>query len=170
VGESPQTQGAEIQVGIKTIAAEDFTNFSQIQFAQGIACYGIVSFDENPTTLQIKIVNDSEQEIAIKALIFEPVSAVSGRVNINTAPFEALSSLFDSDDLADTVLKNRPFGVKDNRRLGVGELMLTDSKFVSFHDHLTTHSDTYEIFSRGEYRPSSKTQAFQNIRTVITRD
>lgn len=170
VGENPQALGVLIQVGIKTLAAQDFTNFSQIQLTQGIACYGIVSLAENPTTLQLKVINDSEQEVAIKALLLEPVSVVSGRINVNTAPFEVLSSLFDSDDLADTVLKNRPFGVKDYRRLGVGELMLIDSKFASFHDLLTTHSDTYEIFSRGEYRPSSKTQAFQNIRTVITRE
>lgn len=169
LSEIPQTQGEEIQVGIKPLDLQEVMNFSQLLFTQGIACYGIVSFSDNPSAFQIKIINNSEHEIAIKAIILEPVSSVVGRINVNTAPLEVLSSLFDSDDLAREVLKNRPIGIKDNRRLGVGELFLIDPKFIPFHNSLTTSSDTYEILSRGGFNPTGKTQAFQNIRTVVER-
>lgn len=138
-------------------------------FNNGIAFYGNVEFPSGSLTFQLEIINDSSKDVFLKGIRFEPVSFVSGRINVNTAKEEVLSSVLMSDNLVSLILDNRPVGVKDNRKLGIGELFLLDSDFASFYNYLTVKSDVYEVISRGELRPTDKTMAYQIIRSVVER-
>ncbi|MBI5145318.1 MAG: lamin tail domain-containing protein [Candidatus Omnitrophica bacterium] len=160
----------EIQVAYRTDAAQEFKDFSTLIFNQGVAFYGWVDLSADTTlTLQLKIMNNSTGVVTLKEICLEPVNYTSGRINVNTATKEVLSSIFNSNLLADTVIKNRPIGLEASNKLGVGELLLLDSNFINFQNYLTVKSDVYEINSRGEYSPLNKTIAFQLIRSVTER-
>jgi hypothetical protein len=158
-----------IQVAIKTDDQQDFQNFSLLLFNQGAAFYGAVELSKEPSILELKIINDFEARLRLKEIQLEPVSFTRGRININTAKPEVLLSVFNSDKLVQEILKNRPLGAKDNRRLGVGELFLLDADFLSFHKALTVKSDVYKIVCKGEYNPASKIPISQTIHSVVER-
>jgi type II secretory pathway component PulK len=162
-------EGQIIQAGYRTDTKEDFRDFSTLLFTQGLASYGSIEFKEDAPVFQLKIINNTEKRLALEKIQFEPVNSTSGRINVNTAKPEVLRSILISDTLVDSVLQNRPIGIKGNRRLGVGELFLLHPDFLTFHNYLTVKSDVYEINCRGEYFPSQKTLAFQSIRTVVDR-
>ena len=162
--------GQRIQVALKPEEEKDFGSSTyQLLFNQGNAFYGVVGLPKEPYSFQLKIVNDSSQRLGLKAIQLEPINFKSGRINVNTASLEVLRSLFVSDDLVQIVLQNRPIGIKDDRRLGVGELFLQNPAFLIFHDNLTVKSDVYEINSWGEYVPLERTLAYQTIRSVVER-
>lgn len=167
--ENLTAEGEVIQVSYRTNSQEEFKDFSTLLFAQGIASYGSIEFKEDTPVFQLKIINNTEKRLSLEKIQFEPVNSTSGRINLNTAKSEVLKSILISDALVDTVLQNRPMGIKDNRSLGVGELFLLNPGFLTFHNYLTVKSDIYEINCRGEYFPSQKTLAFQTIRTVVDR-
>jgi DNA uptake protein ComE-like DNA-binding protein len=162
-------EGEEIKVAYKTDDKEEFKDFSSLLFTQGSAFYGRIELKEENLTLQLKIINDSEERLVLKQIQLEPIDSVRGRININTASPEALRSILISDELTQTILNNRPIGVKDNRNLGIGELFLLDPRFLNLHNYLTVKSDVYEINCRGEYYLQGKTLAYQTIRTVLER-
>lgn len=162
-------EGEKILLSYKTDSKGDFKDYSSLLFVQGVAFYGKVEFKEDNSFFGLKIINDSEKKLAIDKVQLEPIDSVYGRININTAKEEALLGIISSESLVETILNNRPIGNKDNRKLGVGELFLLDSNFLSFHNSLTVKSDVFEIYSRGEYSPQEKTMAYQIIRTVLER-
>ncbi len=143
--------------------------FGNLLFAEGIAFYGKVEVREDKTTLQLKIINDSEKKLVLKKIQLEPVSSVAGRVNVNTATKEVLASVLGSGSLAETIISNRPIGVKGNLHLGIGELFLLNQGFLALHNYLTVKSDVFEVICRVEYSPAGKTMAYQIIRTVLER-
>jgi hypothetical protein len=160
----------KVQVSLKTEESGEFSLPATIFFtSQGVLLYGKIEFPKDPALLSLQITNNSEKKIALKKIRLEPIYLSVGRININTAKREVLRSIFTSDTLVDLLLQNRPLGAKDNRKLGIGELFLLDENFLAFHDYLTVKSDAYEINSRGEYSPSGKTLALQNIRSVVER-
>lgn len=159
--------GERIKVAIKI--GDNKQDFYPLLFAGGFAVYGTVDFVSDSLNFQLEIINDSSKKISLKGIRLEPVSSVSGRINVNTAKEEVLSSVLISDNLVNLILSNRPIGLKDNRNLGIGELFLLDPDFVSFHNYLTVKSDVYEIISRGELIPAAKTIAYQVIRSVVER-
>ncbi|MCX5697573.1 MAG: lamin tail domain-containing protein [Candidatus Omnitrophica bacterium] len=169
--ESTQFSGNEkVQVSLKTGSQQDFTPAATIFFTtQGIIFYGKIEFLKNPSQLTLKIVNNTETRIAIKSIQLEPIYVTPGRINVNTARAEVLRGILGSDSLVQTVIKNRPIGAKDSRKLGVGDLFLLDSSFLAFHNYLTVKSDVYEIRCRGEYHPIDKILATLNIRSVVER-
>lgn len=138
-------------------------------FDNGIAFYGTVEFLSDSLNFQLEIINDSSKDIFLKGIRLEPVSFVSGRINVNTAKEEVLSSVLTSNNLVNLIIGSRPIGIKDNRKLGIGELFLLNSDFVNFHKYLTVKSDVYEIVSRGELIPAGKIIAYQIIRSVVER-
>ena len=119
--------------------------------------------------MEFKIVNPSEKKIRVKKIRIEPIAQTLGRINVNTAKKETLTSILSSEALAKKITDNLPIGSKDTRLMGVGELFLLDENFLAYHNYLTVKSDIYEIKCRGEYHPSDKTLATQNIRTVVDR-
>lgn len=168
VSENLSAEGDKIQVSYKTDKEQVFTNFSSPLFAQGIAFFGEVILPQNSTIFGLKIISDSERKISLKAIILEPVYSVQGRININSAKKEVLNSLL-GPELANIAIKERPIGNKNNRKLGIGDLFLLDSNFVSFHNNLTVKSDVYAIISRGESSRLNQTQANQTIYSVVDR-
>jgi hypothetical protein len=162
-------EGKRIQVAYRIDPKEEFSGFSSLLFLSGACLYGEVVLEKEPSFFQLKIINDSDGRVGLKGIRLEPIKSTPGRININTAKPEVLYSLFDSDALVQTILKNRPFGNKNGRRLGVGELFLLDPNFFPFYNYLTVKSDIYEIRCRGEYSPAQKTLAYQTIRTVVER-
>lgn len=160
----------EIIVSYRTNAAEEFKNLSTLIFNQGVAFYGWVDLTaEIQVSLQLKIINNSTGAVTLKEICLEPVNYTIGRINVNTASREVLRSILNSNLLAEAAIENRPIGLKEGNKMGVGELFLLDSNFINFHNYLTVKSDVYEINSRGEYSPANKTIAYQLIRSVIER-
>jgi len=163
-------EGEEIQVGVKTEITGEFKDFQSLLFTAGVAFYGTVEIPKSSTTLQLKIITDSKKiKSGLKLIRLEPVVSTQGRININTANAQVLRSLFAAESLADKVLNNRPLGIKDERKLGIGELFLLDSGAIPFYNYLTVKSDVYEITCRGDFSPQGKTIAYQTVRTVIER-
>jgi len=163
--------GNEIQIGIKTDPAQDFKDFKPVLFNQGIAFYGTVQMPQAvSSSLWLKISSGAKEILTgLKKVRLEPIFSTLGRVNINTAQPQVLFSLFNSEDLAQIVLKNRPIGTNNGGKLGVGELFLLNEGFLPFYNYLTVKSDVYEINCRGEYYPQDKTLSYQTIRTVVER-
>lgn len=159
----------DARVAVMPSGKEDFGDFSPLIFSNGVAFFGIVTLTESPSSLQVKVINDSTRRLGLKEIQLEPVEAVSGRININTAKPEVFRSIINSDFLAQALSENKPIGIKDDRRLGVGDLLLLNSDFLPYHKALTVKSDVYEIFCRGEYYPQNRTIAYENIRTVLER-
>jgi hypothetical protein len=164
-----KAEGDQIQLFYKTDIQEEFKNPSLLIFAQGVALFGSIELKSDNSVLQIKIINDSGKKLALKSIVLEPVSSVAGRININTAKQEVLRSILPNEGMVQSVLQNRPLGIKDNLKLGIGQLFLLDPNFIPVCNLLTVRSDIYEINSRGEYNPQGKTLAYQNIRTVVER-
>jgi hypothetical protein len=168
--ENLKAEGETALVSYKTDSQAEFQDASLLLFTQGVALFGSIELKSETKVLQIKIVNDSDKRLALKKIVLEPIACVSGKINVNTAGPEALSSILSSDTLVQEVLQNRPLGIKDGLKLGVGQLFLLDTNFLSLYNLLTVRSDIYEINCRGEYNnPQGKTLAFQNIRTVVER-
>ena len=162
-------EGEKIQVAYKTNSKEEFKDFSSLLFSQGVAFYGRVECEDGDSLFALKIINDSAEKLVLKKIRLEPVNSTGGRININTATEEVLRSVLSSKGLVQIILENRPIGIKEGRKLGVGELLLLDPGFLSLHNCLTVKSDVYEINCRGEYSPYPSPKALQNIRTVVER-
>lgn len=159
----------DARVAVMPSGKEEFENFSPLMFNNGVAFFGMVTLTESPSILEVKVINDSTHRFGLKEIQLEPVEAVSGRINVNTAKPEVFRSIINSDFLMQALSENKPVGIKDDRRLGVGDLLFLNSDFLPFHKALTVKSDVYEIFCRGEYYPQSRTIAYQDIRTVLER-
>lgn len=125
--------------------------------------------------LLISVINQEDKPFKIHSIILEPRNIIEGRININTAPVEIMNFLFGVN--AEKVINNRPYGEKDSRFLGVGDLLTGNilgedsvskmnaiEKILSF---ITTHSDVYEIISIGESNGLQK--AKHKIETVVER-
>jgi hypothetical protein len=160
----------KVQVMVQTDEQEDFSPPATIFFSPaGAILYGKIELLKDPARLAVKVINNTESEISLRSIRLEPIYMTLGRINVNTATAVVLRSVLGSDALAQTVINNRPIGMKDSRKLGVGDLFLLDPSFLAFHTYLTVRSDVYEISSRGEYYPLDKTLAFLNIRSVVER-
>lgn len=165
-----ESEGEEIQVGIRTNTSEEFKEMRTLIFVLKTAFYGAMEIPQDSSILQIKIIADTKKvKSGLKQVQLEPIVFTPGRINVNTAKREVLRSLFGTDGLVDTVVNNRPIGISDTRRLGVGELFLQDAALINFSNSLTVKSDIYEILSRGDFLPHEKTLAYQTVRTVIER-
>jgi type II secretory pathway component PulK len=163
--------GQKIEVTYKINPAEEFNEPVSILFSQGVGLYGMVDIpgEDGSATLQLKIVSDSPSPLRLKSIRLEPIYAVDGRINVNTAKLQVLHSIFNADNLVQAIINNRPLGVNEKTRLGVGQLFLLDAAYLPFHNLLTVKSDIYEINSLGESYRQGRTQAYQVIRTVFRR-
>lgn len=163
------SSGQKVEVSAKLEGEDAFSSPAPASMNQGIVFYGAFDLDEDTMDFQLKVTNDSDKQVRLKTLRLEPVNSVIGRINVNTAKEEVLSSLFSSATLTEAVLKNRPLGLKDNRKLGLGDLLVIDLGFLPFLNSLTLRSDVYEVLSRGEYTATGSNPTFQTIRSVVQR-
>ena len=146
-----------------------FQNEALLLFSHGVALFGTVEIGAESSNLQIKVIHDDDKTLTLADAMLEPIPVLYGKVNVNTADENVLRSVLGSDVLVQQVLENRPLGIKEKLKLGVGELFLLNEDFIPVSSLLTVRSDTYEINCTGEYNPEGKTLAYQNIRTVMER-
>jgi hypothetical protein len=163
------SEGGKLFVTYKKDSKEDFKEPSPLVFNHGIAFYGLIELNKENPTLEIKIINGDEKKLVVEKIQLEPIYYVQGRININTAKREVLNSIFLSNALTETVLNNRPLGVRGEKKLGIGDLFLLNENFLPFHSYLTVRSDVYEINCLGEYVLNNKAVSHQTIRTVVER-
>lgn len=104
-----------------------------------------------------------------------------GPVNINTAPLEVLRALPDmTEPLASRLIAGRPYGDRDQKGRGIGDVLLGDvlgadeeTKLAVFRrlaHLLTTRSDMFQIQSVGQAtNEDDRVNASQRITTVVQR-
>ncbi|MDP3703828.1 MAG: type II secretion system protein GspK, partial [Candidatus Omnitrophota bacterium] len=103
-----------------------------------------------------------------------------GPVNVNTAPLEVLRALPGmTDELASRIISSRPYGDKEQKGRGIGDLLVgevlgaTDEDVLAVFRHiahlLTTRSDMFQILSLGQAIDGDRVDASQRIQTVIQR-
>jgi hypothetical protein len=103
-----------------------------------------------------------------------------GPVNVNTASLEVLRALPGmTDQLASRIIAARPYGDKDQKGRGIGDLLdgdvlgATDEDvlevFRQMAHLLTTRSDMFQIISLGQALDEDRVGATQRIQTVIQR-
>jgi hypothetical protein len=103
-----------------------------------------------------------------------------GPVNVNTAPLEVLRSLPGmTEQLASRIIASRPYGDRDQKGRGIGDLLVGEVLGTTEEDvleifrqiaHLlTTRSDMFQILSLGQALDDDRVGASQRIRTVIQR-
>lgn len=153
---------------------------------EGLAYGGIIDIGgDDPmstadNTLEIKLSNASNSTTAhFYYLRLDPFASVYGRININTAPKEVLSSLPYVNSLeADMIINDRPFGNKNGVYKGIGDLFLSNiftndperaSKLGTLSNLITVRSHVFEIISRAQVLEQEKVIATQEIKTIIER-
>ncbi|MBI4003897.1 MAG: general secretion pathway protein GspK, partial [Candidatus Omnitrophica bacterium] len=103
-----------------------------------------------------------------------------GPVNVNTAPLEVLRALPGmTDQLASRIIAGRPYGDRDEKGRGIGDLLAGDvlgateedvlENFRRLAHVLTTRSDMFQILSVGQAIDGDRVDATQRIQTVIQR-
>ena len=103
-----------------------------------------------------------------------------GAVNVNTAPMEVLRALPGmTEQLASRIIASRPYGDKDQKGRGIGDLFVGEvlgtteedvlEVFRQIAHVLTTRSDMFQILSLGQALDDDRVGATQRIQTVIQR-
>jgi len=103
-----------------------------------------------------------------------------GPINVNTAPLEVLRSLPGmTEQLASRIIASRPYGDKDQKGRGIGDLLVGEvlgtteedvlEVFRQIAHLLTTRSDMFQILSLGQAMDDDRVGASQRIQTVIQR-
>jgi type II secretory pathway component PulK len=103
-----------------------------------------------------------------------------GPVNINTAPLEVLRALPGmTDQLASRIIAGRPYGDREEKGRGIGDLLVGGvlgsteedvlENFQRLAHLLTVRSDLFQIMSLGQAIDGDRVEATQRIQTVIQR-
>ncbi|MBN1794608.1 MAG: hypothetical protein JW844_06555 [Candidatus Omnitrophica bacterium] len=141
------------------------------------------------STLEVRLKNTSPKGVAhFDYLRLDPSSEKSGAININTASQAVLEALPGIDSgYAARIMQNRPYGNKENKRRGIGDLLVGDvlrpleyedeadkerqmlGLFGAFSNYVTVRSDTYGITVIGQIVKRDKIQAEKRIETIIER-
>lgn len=131
--------------------------------------------------LEIKIKNSSKTGGAHFDFIrLDPVNAIDGKININTASQKVLSVLPGIDEqIAERIVNNRVFGNKNGLWLGIGDLISTNvlgtgdsdkkARFKQISNLITVHSDIYRIIVTAQILEDNKVLAEKKIWTVFER-
>ena len=154
---------------------------------EGLASCGIVSIGQDypngtlDNVLEIKLRNVSDTNIShFYYLRLDPLRNVYGRVNINTAPQEVLTTLPNmSGGAASSIINNRPLGNMDGIYKGIGDLFLIDifgdyeekiRSIGSLSNYITVRSNVFKIIARAQVLDRDRVVATQEIKTIIERD
>lgn len=165
-----------IKVGIRIGEEGEFISSSSLLIENGQAYYGKIAIPA-VTSLEMEITDNSSELMGFNYLVIEPSYEIEGRININTAPVEVLGALSLSSSAIDNILINRPFGEEDARKLGTGELLISDTLGVSDEERLegfrqisnliTVKSDMYKIISVGEGLKEGKESGISQVVTAV---
>jgi len=132
-------------------------------------------------TLEMRIKNASADEVSYFDYIrLAPVPEVSGKININTASAEVLSSLpLIDEETASSIISGRPYGNQEDKGRGIGDILATDvldsdadekiAKFSAVSNLITVRSDSYQIIATGQALKNGRVMAEKRIRMVIER-
>jgi len=163
-----------------------FTDWSPslITDAQGRITVGQITIGVDstpPNTLTLELLCKSASGIChVASARLDPQLIRIGPVNLNTAPREVLLALPGvTETIASRILAGRPYGDKEGKGRGLGDLLIDDtlgvdeeSKLGVFRQcaHLlTTRTDVFEIVSLGQSQSGKRDTAIQKIRAVIQR-
>ena len=103
-----------------------------------------------------------------------------GAINVNTAPLEVLRALPGmTDALAARIIAGRPYGNRDGKRRGIGDLLQgsvlggsEEEKLDAFRQiaHLlTVRSDVFQIISFGQMLDEDRVRSTQRVETIVQR-
>jgi type II secretory pathway component PulK len=158
-----------------TPGANNGVSFGRIEIGTGSA----VSLPAHQIELRLK--NASASNIAhFDYVCLAPLPYVPGKLNINTASKEALQALplIDASG-AQRIINGRPFGDKENKGRGIGDVLSGDildsdadakiTKFSAISNLITVRSHTYRIIATGQLLRNGRVMAEKRISTVIER-
>lgn len=171
------------------LADDTWTPFTPelIPGANNGVCFGRIEIGtENPASLpankiEIRVKNVSANNIAHFDYIYlAPRAYVPGKININTASTDVLQALpLIDQDTAQQIVANRPYGNKEEKGRGIGDLLfgnILDSeaeeklaKFSAISNLITVRSDTYQIIATGQALHNGRVMAEKRVRAVIKR-
>ncbi len=132
-------------------------------------------------TLEIKLKNSSRTAVSHFDFIrLEPKNLIDGRLNINTAPIEALQCLPGVDaGIAQKIISNRPYGNKNGLGLGIGDLLAWDilpgneeerlKLFKKISNLVTFHSNLFRIIVTAQTLQDGKVLAEKKVWTTFER-
>jgi hypothetical protein len=134
-----------------------------------------------PQTLTLEVKCSSPSGIChLDHVRLDPQLIRIGPVNVNTAPVDVLLALPGmTDALASRIIASRPYGDKDQKGRGIGDLFLDDVLGTDEEDKLetfrrlahllTTRSEVFQILSLGQGMDGNRVQATQRIQTIVQR-
>jgi hypothetical protein len=116
----------------------------------------------------------------LDALSLDPQLVRVGLLNINTAARDVLLTLPEmTEPLADRMIAGRPYGDRQEKGYGVGDLLLGETLGTDEEERLavfrrlahlcTTRSEVFHITGVGQKTDDAKVQASQRIVTVVQR-
>ena len=132
-------------------------------------------------TLELRVRNDSSSGIAhLNWVSLTPQWLRPGVVNINTASRAVLMALPGmTASMADRLIAGRPYGNRDGKRRGIGDLLLSDALGASDQQRLeafeplanliTVRSNHFQLIATGQVLEHGRSVAEKRIRTVIER-
>jgi len=139
------------------------------------------SLSTPPGMLELKIKNVSKTGAAHFDFIrLDPVNYIDGRININTASKRVLTAMPGIDELiADNIIKNRPYGNKNNLRLGIGDIATGNilgstelerkQRFKKISNLIVIHSDIYRIIVTSQTLDGSRVLSEKKLWVVFER-
>lgn len=131
--------------------------------------------------LELKVKNCSKTGAAhFDYITLEPLNAVAGRININTASKKVLSVLPGVDEtIAENIIKNRVFGNKDDLNFGIGDLVYKDALganeaekkalFKKIANLVTVRSDYYRIIVTAQILEKGRVLSEKKVWAVFGR-
>lgn len=132
-------------------------------------------------TLAVRVRNDARAEIChLNRISLTPQAVWPGAININTASRAVLTALPGvTAAVADAIIADRPYGNRNGKRRGIGDLLTSAALGAAEADRLdafeplanliTTRSNVFQLIATGEVLDHGRPVAEKRIRTVIER-
>ena len=152
---------------------------AQGRIVVGQISVGMAGAAANTLTLQVKC-QSTGGVCHVNHVSLDPQLMVEGLVNVNTAPLEVLLCLPGmTDAIAQRIIQNRPYGDRDHKARGIGDLLsgsvlgeAEEDKLKHFKQlaHLlTVRSHVFRVTSIGESLEREHPIASQRIQAVVQR-
>ena len=132
-------------------------------------------------TLELRVRNDARDDIChLHWVSLTPRRILPGVININTASRAVLLALPGmTSAVADGIIAGRPYGNRDGKQRGIGDLLLSGAlgateagqldAFEPLANLITTRSGVFQLIATGQVLDHERPVAEKRIRTVIER-